>query len=175
VAALIDHLDEGPAVLVGTSGGAVVALHTAIQMPARVRAVVADSCVARQPPEMLEAEVAKRAQAGRELAGFWAYAHGEDWQAVIDADNALMQRHAARDGRWFGEELSEVRCPVLFSGSMQDATLHEGAAQMLEMARVIPESEVSLVNGGDHPLMWTRPQAFRGLATSFLDRLSSGT
>lgn len=174
VAALIDYLGEGPAILVGTSGGAVAALHTAIESPKSVRAVVADSCVARQPPAAIEVELAKRARAGPDLAHFWAHAHGADWRAVIDADSALMQRHAARNGRWFGEELAAVRCRVLFTGSMRDAVLHNGPEQMSKMAEHIPDSEVYLVNDGDHPLMWARPEAFRGSVAAFLDRTASG-
>jgi pimeloyl-ACP methyl ester carboxylesterase len=36
------------------------------------------------------------------------------------------------------------------------------------MATQIPESQLVLVNGGDHPLMWSRPQRFRRAADSFL-------
>jgi pimeloyl-ACP methyl ester carboxylesterase len=57
---------------------------------------------------------------------------------------------------------------VLLIGSLQDASSPNGAVQMLEMATQIPESQLVLVNGGDHPLMWSRPQCFRRAADSFL-------
>jgi pimeloyl-ACP methyl ester carboxylesterase len=136
--------------------------------PGRVRAVIADSCVPRQPPDVLRAEVAGRRERHPEAVAFWQHAHGDDWEQVVEADSDLMLRLAERDGQWFERSLSEVDCPVLFTGSLQDSTLHDGAAQMVEMATRIPESQLMLVNGGDHPLMWTRSEIFRRVARSFL-------
>jgi len=166
--ALMDHLSAAQGVVMGTSDGAVAALLMAQHAPDRVQAVIADSCVMRQPPEVLRAEVAGRRQRHPEAVAFWQQAHGDDWEQVIEADNDVMLRLAERDGRWFERSLSEIGCPVLLTGSLQDATLHDGAAQMLEMAKQIPESQLVLVNGGDHPLMWSRPEAFRRAADSFL-------
>ena len=166
--ALMDHLTASEAIVMGTSGGAVAALLMAQHAPGRVRAVIADSCVARQPPEVLRAEVAGRRERHPEAVAFWQHAHGDDWEQVIEADSYIMLRLAERNGRWFERSLSEVQCPVLFTGSLQDATLHNGAVQMVEMATQIPESQLMLVNGGDHPLMWTRPEVFRRAAESFL-------
>lgn len=166
--ALMDHLSAREGMVMGTSGGGVTALLMAQDAPDRVRAVIADSCVARQPPDVLRAEVAGRRERHPEAVAFWQHAHGDDWGQVIEADSDLLLRLAERDGRWFEQSQSEVECPVLFTGSLQDATLHNGAAQMVEMANQIPESQLMLVNGGDHPLMWTRPEVFRRAAESFL-------
>jgi pimeloyl-ACP methyl ester carboxylesterase len=97
------------------------------------------------------------------------HAHGDDWEQVIAADNDLMLRLAERDGRWFERSLSEIRCPVLLTGSLQDSMLHDGANQMVEMATQIPESQLVLVNGGEHPLIWSRPHLFRQVADRFLE------
>jgi pimeloyl-ACP methyl ester carboxylesterase len=169
--ALLDHLSVAQSVVVGTSGGAVTALLMAQHAPDRVRAVIADSCVMRQPPEFLRAEVAHRRQRTPEAEAFWRRAHGDDWAQVVEADNRLLLRLAERDGVWFDRSLSEIRCPVLLTGSLQDSLLYNGAAQMVEMATQMPESQLVLVNGGDHPLMWSRPELFRRVADSFLASL----
>ena len=57
------------------------------------------------------------------------------------------------------------------TGSLQDSTLHDGSAQIVEMALQIPESQLVLVNGGDHPLMWSRPERFRRAVDAFLASL----
>jgi pimeloyl-ACP methyl ester carboxylesterase len=165
---LMDHLAEERAVVMGTSGGAVVALLMAQYAPERVRAVIADSCVHRQPPEVLRAEVAHRRQYDPDAKAFWQGAHGDDWEQVVEADCRLMLDLAARDGRFFDKSLSTIRCPVLLTGSLQDPLLYRGADQMLAMASQIPESRLLLVNGGDHPLMWSRAQDFREAADAFL-------
>jgi pimeloyl-ACP methyl ester carboxylesterase len=167
---LMDHLSVPEAIAMGTSGGAVAALLMAQHAPDRVRAVVADSCVMRQPPEVLRAEVAHRRQCPPEAVAFWQHAHGDNWEQVIAADNDLLLRLAQRDGRWFERSLSEVRCPVLLTGSLQDELLHEVAAQLVKMAGQISESQLVLVNGGAHPLMWSQPDRFRRAVDSFLRR-----
>lgn len=166
--ALLDHLAEARAIVVGTSGGAVVALLMAQYAPERVRAVIADSCVARQPPETLKAAVAGRRSRHPDAVAFWQAMHGEDWEQVVEADSDLMLRLAQRDGRFFQRGLSEVRCPVLLTVSLQDSMLFDGATQMVEVAEQLPESQLVLINGGDHPLIWSRPQCFRRFADSFL-------
>ncbi|MGD1994530.1 MAG: alpha/beta hydrolase [Anaerolineae bacterium] len=166
---LMDHLSAAQAVAIGTSGGGVAALLMAQLVPDRVRAVVADSCVMRQPPEVLRAEVANRRQRQPGAVEFWQAMHGEDWERVVEADSDLLLRLAQRDGRFFERSLSDIRCPVLLSGSLRDSMLFNGAAQMVEMASQIPEAQLYLVNGGDHPLMWTRPELFRRAVDVFLD------
>jgi len=166
--ALMDHLGVDQGVAMGTSGGGIVALLMAQHAPDRVRAVIADSCVKRQPPEVLRAEVASRRQRHPEAVAFWQHAHGEDWKQVIEADNDLLLRLAEQDGQWFDRSLSNIECPTLLTGTLQDSLLHNGAAQMVAMAREIDGSQLVLINGGDHPLMWSRPQRFRQTVDAFL-------
>lgn len=169
--ALLDHLSASQAIVMGTSGGAVAALLMAQYAPERVRAVIADSCVIRQPPEVLRAEVAVRRRRQPGAQDFWRQAHGDDWEQVVEADNEIMLKLAQRGGQWFRRSLSKIQCPVLLTGSLQDAMLSNGAAQMVEMASQIPESQLVLFNGGDHPLMWSRPHRFRRVADRFLSGL----
>lgn len=166
--ALLDHLGESRAIVVGTSGGAVIALLMAQHAPQRIRAVIADSCVARQPPETLQAAVAGRRHRHPDTVAFWQAMHGQDWEQVIEADNELMLQLAQRDGRFFQQSLSQVHCPVLITGSLQDSMLFDSAAQMVQMAEQIPESQLVLINGGDHPLIWSRPRRFQRIADGFL-------
>jgi valacyclovir hydrolase len=169
--ALVDHLEAEQAVVMGTSGGAVAALLMAQHAPDRVRAVIADSVVMRQPPDVLRAEVGNRRRQSPDAAAFWRNAHGDDWANVVEADNDLLLRLAARDGVWFERPLSEIQCPVLLTGSLRDTALFKPGEQMVEMARQIEESQLYLANGGDHPLMWSRPDRFRQAAGSFLAAL----
>lgn len=152
----------------GTGGGAVTALLMAQHTPDRVQAVIADSFVSRQPPEALRAEVAGRRKRHAEAVAFWHAMHGLDWEVVIEADNDQMLRLAQRDGRFFQRSLTDVRCPVPLTGSLQDRLLCDGPAQILETASQVAESQLYLVNGGDHPLMWSRPERFRRAVDTFL-------
>jgi pimeloyl-ACP methyl ester carboxylesterase len=168
VQALLDHLERQTCIAMGTSGGAIVALWTAILYPDCVRAVVADSCVARFPLDLLDNLLYERARRTPDQVAFWQGAHGKDWEQVIEADTDLIRRFVERGGDWFGPRLGEIRCPVLLTASLQDAALPRVSHQNCRMAEQIPNCRLYLHNEGGHPLMWSQPEAFRLLADRFL-------
>lgn len=169
VEALLDHLDVDRAMLLGTSGGAVVALRAAAAFPDRVTAVVADSFSARLDRAMLERNVLEpRADPSEEQRGFWRYCHGGDWREVVAADTEVMERLATRGGEWLDVELGRVTAPVLLTGSTADPTIPDIAAEYRGLADRLPHPSIRLVDRGGHPLMWTRPELFHGEAMTFL-------
>jgi valacyclovir hydrolase len=167
--ALLAHLDEGPAVLVGSSGGGVVALVVAGLEPERVAAVVADSCVPVLPPEWIMKVLAARARANAGTVAFWRKAHGEDWAEVVACDSDLMRRAAGAGGvDVLSGRLGAVRCPVLFTASIRDEVLPDLDSQILGMVRETAGGRLVLTDRGTHPLMWSRPNEFRWAADCFL-------
>jgi pimeloyl-ACP methyl ester carboxylesterase len=167
-AACVAALGEERAVVMGTSGGAVAALWAAILRPERVLAVIADSFVEREPPDLLRAEVANRARRTPDQVLFWQHAQGDDWQQVVDADSALLLQLADHGGDYFGGRLSDIACPTLLSASSADSLLPDAGPQLLQIARQIPNSRLFLHSAGDHPLMWSAPAVFRPIADAFL-------
>ena len=168
-AALIQHLGEGKALVVGTSGGAIVALMMAILFPEQVQAVVADSCIERYPAALLRMVVSERQQRTENQIAFWQLAHGDDWQQVVDADSDCLYRLAARgDLDWAQGRLRQISCPVLLTASLCDKSLPDVGHKIGHMAEQISGSRVLLVNGGDHPLMWSRREDFFHICTYFL-------
>jgi valacyclovir hydrolase len=173
ISALIAHLGYERAALIGTSGGAIVGLWCAILFPDQVSAVIADSVGYCLPPERLREEIANRRKYEPGAVQFWRDAHGDDWRQVIEADCAFLLEKADGGGTWYGEELAKVRCPVLISGSLNDEFYPDLPEQAREMAQQIPEAQVFLVNGGNHPLIWSRADAFYRVAESFLEKHAS--
>ena len=107
--------------------------------------------------------------ANRRLLSFWQTAHGDDWEDVVAADSALhLSLAAAGDWEPFAGRLSEVRCPVLLSGSPADPLLPDLDAQQTAMAAQIPDCRRWLSAGGGHPAMWTDARGFRQAADDFL-------
>ena len=169
VEALIAHLGYEVALLLGTSGGAVIALLAAILYPERVRGVVADSTVERFSPEMLQQNVVEgRSPRTPDQIRFWSFAHGADWEQVIEADTAVLRHLAEAGGDWFQGRLGEIQCPVLLTASLRDEFFPDVAAQVSSIALQIPDCSIFLANQGGHPLMWTRAALFRRVVDSFL-------
>jgi len=177
-ASLIAHLGYEQCIVMGTSGGGVIALLLALAYGARVRAVIADSCVERWPGSRLQAVVAARRQCLPDQVAFWQHAHGDDWQTVVDADSALLLRWADQELDWFAGRLPAITCPVLLTASLRDTALPNVAVQVCHMAQQIPDSQVFFSNAGEHPLMWSRPAVFQAIAWTFLhqvERMADGS
>ncbi len=169
IAVLIEHLGYEQAILMGASGGAVAALLTAIHFPEKVQAVVADSFVEQAPPEQFrELVIADRAQRTPRQVEFWRAGHGDDWDQVVDADTAMLQRFAAQGADWLQGMLDQTQCPVLLTGSLADELIPGAAEQFCGMVEKIPNCRLYLHPQGSHPLMWAQPAVFRAVSDFFL-------
>jgi pimeloyl-ACP methyl ester carboxylesterase len=156
--------------LMGTSGGAIVALDMAIEAPDTVRSVVADSF----PGTSLSLSGAESIALQRGAAksgparGFWAAMQGEDWESVVDADTQMLLRFARTGGTFFGNRLPGVQCPVLLTASLEDEIIHDVREVLRTMARQIPSAETELFESGGHPAMLSNAERFRARAMRFL-------
>jgi pimeloyl-ACP methyl ester carboxylesterase len=171
-AALVQHLGKNQALVMGCSGGTMVALLMAILNPDCVQAVVADSEVEYYPLEWMRSMIAARKQRTPGQVGFWSSAHGADWEQVIEADSAMLLRTAESGGDLLQGRLRQIQCPVLFTASLADSLLPDVGKQVTGMAAQVSDSQVYLVNAGDHPLMWSQPVLFHRNAMQFLESLS---
>lgn len=167
-AALAEHLNAGPAVLIGTSGGAIAALWAAVQKPAAVRAVVFDSGQLSLPANAAAALPASRNLDDPLAAEFWRSANGADWRAVVQADTAMLVRLVQRGGNFFDSRVNNVTCPVLITASLSDDSISDAGQQAVELALRLPNSQVYLHRQGGHPLMWSQPKAFHRAVDTFL-------
>lgn len=168
MASLVAHLNETQCIVMGTSGGAVVALWLAILHPDVVRAVIADSTVAAYPPAWLHWAMDTRSARSPGQIQFWSGAHGDDWAQVIEEDTAMLRRIADRGGALFGDRLAAIRCPVLVTVSRGDPVLPDVAVSQLAMIEEIPDSRLYLAKQGGHPMMWSNAVEFRAAADAFL-------
>lgn len=165
---LLDHLGIERCIVMGTSGGAAAALLMALDAPGRVRAVIADSEVARFPAAALQVLLMDRNQRSEGQRAFWEQAHGDDWEQVVDADTAMLASYLPAGIDYFDGRLGKISCPALLTASLTNSLLPAVAPQLCQMAQQIAQSQLFLLNAGNHPLMWTRPDEFRMVADAFL-------
>jgi pimeloyl-ACP methyl ester carboxylesterase len=166
---LVRELGQEESILIGTSGGAVIALLTAIHYPEIVRAVVADSFIPYLTKTMLEGSlIPDRMNPNSGQIMFWEAAHGPYWRRVVEADTIMIERFVRRGGDWFIGKLTQVKCPTLLTGSKADPVLPGVAGYMAEMAGEISRSRVYLHDKGVHPFIWSAPGIFRNICDIFL-------
>lgn len=169
--ALIEHLDRPDCVVLGASGGAIIAFLMALNYPEKVRAIIADSFVDRiTKNQVLKHIVSERGRRTEHQQRFWENAHGPDWQDVVEADTALLLRFTERSGDWLEGRLKEIQCPVLVTGSKQDAIFPNITRKLSRMSDEIADCSMYIGNNGGHPLMWKSPEDFRTVVDRFLDR-----
>jgi len=188
VSALLTHLDEPQAVLIGHSmGGHVAVRHAATCAPdARPRALVAVELArgggSRERRRMRLALAARRTYASREDAvarfRFLPPAPHADEETRRHVAEHSIRTEGDRfgfkfDPRWFGlppaprPELSRIGSPTLLVRGVESTLLTAEGADAL--AREIPDARIAAIPGAGHNVHVERPEAFLGAVFPFLD------
>ncbi|MFG2886908.1 alpha/beta fold hydrolase [Streptomyces sp. NPDC048297] len=191
LAALLRHLDTGPAVLVGVSMGAVIAVGTALEHPDLVRALVL-SGGGTDEPEFTE-PWSKQAQATQ----FHALAAGdiEGWQDASDAWvhgperprdavrpevyarlRAMRRRTIAKHTldepshhvpvRDLAARAGRIAVPVLALDGAQDAPELRAAA--VSVARAAPRGRTAVIDDAAHFPNLDHPEEYTRAVTDFV-------
>ena len=174
VAAFLEANDFGRVNVIGSSGGALVALNLALERPDLVDKVIADSFEGERSLDIVVGGiVAEREKSKRDQGAitFWRYNHGEDWESVVDNDTNVMVDHHQKIRRFFHKELSQIKVPVLLTASLEDeyaeyVCFEETFQAMLEK---IPGGKVHLFQHGGHPALLSGAGVFAEVAREFLD------
>jgi pimeloyl-ACP methyl ester carboxylesterase len=181
-ATLLDALQSPPAVVVGTSVGATIAIDLALRRPDLVRAVVAHESpwrVTRQPPTISQLAALARmgwlASRGRHFeaaAAFLRFAYTyrdggtawdafpEEWRGAVqeNATAALADIRIAIGGYPSAHELAAMRPPVVCTyGARSTETM---ARVTRSLAGTIPTAEVIELQGAGHAAAFDAPANF---------------
>jgi len=171
---LIHRIEGEEVIVVGTSGGGMIALNMAILAPNLIKAVVADSFVGEfLDPGWVELLVKDRELKTDSQRSFWEIAHGKDWEEIVEKDSLMLMEVAEEGGSVFKKRLNEILCPVLLTGSLSDHLIPNIERGMSDVSRQIPSSKIVFYPNGAHPLMWSKATEFRREVISFLGRLET--
>src|SRR5437870_12509175 len=183
LAALLDHLGEPAAHIVGHSGGGVVSQRFALDFPERTRRLV----LASTSSEVGEraARVWSRLADTVERDGFapereadvrafspaFAAAHPDVVRELARRTRVNDPRAYAATARAFGSygwtaELGRVRAPTLILQGLDDALTPPGGSAILP--RGMPRSRLVMVPGAGHNLPIEMPALFTTAALAFL-------
>ena len=160
-----------PAGVIGTGGGAAVALWMAILDPSRLRGVVADSFVEFYQPDDVRKDLAAHQAPTEEMISFWREMNGEDWPEIIRQLDRVVAAMAEQKRSVFNWRLEEVKCPVLVTGSRRDHLLSDLGSRLQEIAKQMPQARLVLYEEGGHPAMWSQAEKFWQDALEFLGNL----
>lgn len=161
--------------IIGSSGGALVAINVALEAPLLVSKVIADSFEGERPLREFTANV----KADREFSKhddnvrlFYQNMQGDDWEHVVDKDTSAIIRHEKEIGKFFHNELHNFQPDILLTGSKQDEFISCISFTYFEktygeILDKIGHGKMHLFDAGGHPAMLTNPDEFYKISMDF--------
>jgi pimeloyl-ACP methyl ester carboxylesterase len=170
VNALIEHLGYQNAIIVGSSGGAVVGMFLAAEYPNKVKSLILESFSLKFTKRMFENNVIKERRIPDDSQKqFWSYCHGNDWENVIKQDTDIIKRMVENGGHWLEDSPTKVNCPVILLGSREDDFIPNIDKDFKLLADQIGDCKIALSDKGSHPLIWTNTPFFNAEVENFLN------
>lgn len=167
---LIENKNYKKVNLIGTSGGALVAINVALERPDLINKIVADSFEGESALDSFASNIQNDREASKRIPKvkkFYQYDHGNDWESVIDNDTAAIKQHYITIKRFFHHALANLKCDVLFTGSREDVFMpgdfFEHTYDIL--IQKIGHGKKYIFQSGEHPAMISNATAFANLVT----------
>lgn len=155
--------------VIGTSGGALVALNLALEAPELIKNIIADSFEGIKGNPEDGAYLKKlRKNDGLRARLFYLSQHGWRWRKLVDTDTNLFCQFGVEQRPYLHRSLTEIKCPVLITGSRQDDFIDNIETRMQPVVKQIADCQLFLFARGGHPAMYSNRKQFSRLALSFL-------
>ena len=161
--------------LIGSSGGAMVAINVALEAPELVSKVIADSFEGECANDDFTDHLLRDRAMAKEnpgAKGFYEYMHGEDWEKIVDNDTSAIAKHAEAIKDFYHKPLTELKADILLTGSKEDKFMYSIADDYYEkvygaIIQKVPKAKMHLFEHGDHPAMLSDFEEFYGLSMDF--------
>lgn len=157
--------------LLGTSGGAIVALNAVLENSNLFNKIIIDSFMG----ENLSYEFAEKILVDRKIAKnklssklFWLMMHGFDWKYVINQNTNLIMNFAREKGDFFESNLNNIKNDTLITGSLKDNLIPNIENILKNINSKIENSKLVIFKYGNHPAMFSNKKEFRNLVLNFL-------
>ena len=172
VVSLAQHLELKDVSLIGTSGGAWVALNAAMMMKGRVSTLIADSFDGRTLNSSFSSNLIREresAMKNEEARRFYEWCLGSDWQEIVQKDTKALLECADSGDSLFVSPLSAIECPVLLTGSAEDLMCRSGMEEEYEeMKKMMGNASIHMFSHGGHPAILSNAEEFSVLAKDFI-------
>ena len=172
VIAFLEYLDYGKVNLIGTSGGAWVAVNAALERPDLVHKVVADSFDGRTLQNGFSENLLKERMDAKNddfSRQFYEWCQGEDWETVVDLNTKALIECADSKFPLFHKPLELLKLPILFVGSMEDTMCRRNLdEEYSQMEQLISNGKTYLFPTGNHPAILSNAEKFADIVKDFL-------
>lgn len=164
--------------IIGTSGGALVALNIALERPDLVNKLIADSFEGEHANPAITETLRIGREASKQNPGakmFYEMMNGSDWEAVVDADTKAVIAHANHIVDFFHKPLTELKPDILLTGSREDSFFPTSFYDIMfaQILQKIGHGKQYLFDHGDHPAMISNQDEFVTISKAFLSLLQT--
>ncbi len=166
---VLTELDISDINILGTSGGAIVGFHLAMDRDLNAQTLIADSFEGLAlPPERARAIVEQRNRTIKSnfFRMFFQYLHGKDWQQVLENDSTNLFHFAEHKTVWF-DSLENATCKILLTALEDDNMIPRAADKVKLVHDMLPNSSLRLFSKGKHPAMLSNKKKYRKLVCEF--------
>jgi pimeloyl-ACP methyl ester carboxylesterase len=178
VIAFLEQVQYKKVNLIGSSGGALVAINVALERPDLVYKIIADSFEGEVPLHEFVQNIVEEREASKqnEFGKMFYYAmQGEDWERVVDNDTIAINEHAKTIGKFFHKPLNELHTKILLTGSKEDEfvkLVHPDfyLKTYSELIKKMGNGEMHIFDQGRHPALLSNQVEFVKLAKAFLSK-----
>lgn len=176
VIAFLKEKQYGKVDIIGTSGGALVAINVALEAGEYVNKVIADSFEGERCIDAFTKNITQDrylSKQDKDAVQFYQYMHGEDWEGIVDKDTAAIAEHALNIQNFFHKPLSNLQADILLVGSREDEFVCSLGSDYFdrvyrEMLDKIQHGNMHLFEHGRHPAMLSNAQQFYEMSIAFL-------
>ncbi|MGM0169591.1 hypothetical protein IGI39_003907 [Enterococcus sp. AZ135] len=170
--ALLEHLDIKEANLVGTSGGAWVAINAAFLRPDLISTVTADSFDGRSFHdgfhELLLTEHSSSV-ADPETSQFYHWCIGDDWKEVVEQDMDSMWRLIISRRELFFDSLQILQAPLLLTATKKDDTIRPNIEKEYRaIAGEVVRGQFKIFENPGHPSIGTSAEEVAETINQFI-------
>ncbi len=163
--------------ILGSSGGALVAINVALERPDLVKKIIADSFEGTVALEAFTANIVQDRALSKqniETQRFYQVMQGDDWERVVDNDTNAIAEHAKAITRFFHKPISDLKVDILMTGSKEDEFAAYVDMEFYEhtyssMIQEIGHGDFYLFEHGGHPAMLSNPDQFVEKTIAFLE------
>lgn len=162
--------------IIGSSGGAMVAINVALEAPELISKVIADSFEGEKANAVFTQNLLtdrENAKKDKNAQGFYEHIHGNDWESIVDNDTDAIIRHQKEIGDFFHKPISELKADIFLTGSKEDKFMYSISDDYYEkvygdILTKLGRGKMHLFSHGDHPAMMSCFGEFYPLSMEFL-------
>lgn len=169
--ALIEYLGYQKVSLIGSSGGAYVALNIALLKPKYVDKIVVDSFDGRTLDTLFTKRLLdERKEAKKKISAriFYRWCLMKDWKRVVEMDTESLIA-LAKTNRVFFTSLSTIQQPVFMLVSKEDKTCRSDVIkEYQELQGEMKDCQIHIFQSGNHPAILSNAREAFQLIFQFL-------